>query len=946
MEHTEEKRILDSWKKSQIYEKVKKKNAKGKKFYLMDGPPYATGHIHMGTALNKILKDIVMRAMRLQGYDVFDRAGYDTHGVPIEFQIEKEIGSKSKKDIEKFGVKKFIDKCKQFATQYIGVMNDEFENLGVWMDFKNPYLTLSDEYIESIWHTFKIADEKKLLYLGKYPVHICPRCETAVAYNEIEYSKQEDNSIYVKFPVKSEKNKFLIIWTTTPWTLPGNTGVMANPSFDYSEIEVGKEKWILAKDLIPKIMSELELGYTEKKTLKGKELEGIQYINPLAKNLKLKTKNAYKVILSSRYVNLEDGTGLVHCAPGHGKEDYEAGKEYNLDIVSPVDMSGSLTEEAGKYSGKKARIVDAEIIDDLKNEGFLVYKHAYSHDYPLCWRCKSPLLMIAVPQWFFKIDSIHKRLMELNEQTNWIPNWMQLRMKAWLEGVGDWPISRKRYWGTPLPIWMCEKCNQKIVIGSIDELKKLSGAKKISVHKPEIDDITIPCKCHGIMKRVPEVLDVWFDSGVSSWAALGYPKSDKLFKKFWPADINIEGKDQIRGWWNSQMILSAITFDKKPFENISVHGMVLDLGKRKMSKSFGNIISPHDIIEKYGRDYMRYYFAKISKGEDFAFDEKEFVEIKKAMTILQNIANYIKLAGNSSGGKLMYQKNQEVFRMLGNAEHFRHEDKWIMSRLNSTVKEVTEEYNKYHLTKVVELLEEFLVNDLSRNYIQLIRERVDSKDKAALATLNEVYSETLKLFAPIIPFTAEKIYQEMTGKESIFLDEWPKIKKDIDKSIEDEMTAVRKVIEKGMEQRNAAQLGLRWPLAKAIIKINRKLSKDSLEIVKKQLNVKDAQAKESKELGVELDTKLTPELEAEGFYREISRKIQDARKKSGLKKEQQIALNLEVDKDLAEKIYAFSDELKEKTGIKRLDINGKRFYKNEFSDKIKDKSIKISFDVI
>jgi isoleucyl-tRNA synthetase len=927
--HQIEQQTLEFWKKSRIYEKIKKKNAKGKKFYFMDGPPYATGHIHMGTALNKILKDIVMRAKRLQGYDVFDRAGYDTHGVPIEFQIEKEIGSRSKKDIEKFGVKKFIDRCKQFATQYIDVMNKEFENLGVWMDFSDPYLTLSDDYIEAIWWTFKKADEKNLLYLGKYPIHVCPRCETAVAYNEIEYAKQDDNSIYVKFPVRNEKNKFLIIWTTTPWTLPGNTGVMANPVFDYSEIEVGKEKWILATELIPKIMAALEMGYTMKKTFKGKTLEGIEYINPLAKNLKLKAKNAYKVILSSRYVNLEDGTGLVHCAPGHGKEDYDAGKEYNLDIVSPVDMSGSMTEEAGKYCGKKARVVDAEIIDDLKQENALVYKHVYSHDYPLCWRCKSPLLMISVPQWFFKIEKIHDRLMKLNEETRWIPSWMQLRMKAWLEGISDWPISRKRYWGTPLPIWICEKCNEKVVIGSIDELKKLSGVKKIEMHKPEIDDIIIPCRCKGKMKRVSEVLDVWFDSGVSSWAALGYPRNERLFKEFWPAEINIEGKDQIRGWWNSQLILSAIAFDKKPFENIIVHGMILDLGKKKMSKSMGNIIVPQDIISHYGRDYLRYYFAKVSKGEDFAFDENELSEIKKVMTILQNVANYVKMAGNASAGKL------------------EHEDRWIISKLNSAIKDATEELERYHLPKVIEILENFIVNDVSRNYIQLIRERVDAKDNAALSTLNLVYLEALKLFSPIIPFITERIYQDMTKKESIFLEDWPGLdEKLIDNKIEDEFETAKKIIEKGMEKRNACQLGLKWPLAKAIVSIDKKLSKNIIEIIKKQLNIKDIKLKEAKELSVELDTKLTAELEAEGFYREISRKIQDSRKKAGLRKEQQIMLNLEIDSDLEKRLKPFLKELQEKTNIKKLEINSKKQYGHKFEDRVKEKLIKISFDVI
>ena len=748
----EEEQILSFWKKKKIYEKSVKKNKKGKLFYMMDGPPYATGYIHMGTALNKILKDISMRSHRNQGFNVFDKAGYDTHGVPIEFQIEKEIGSKSKKDIEKYGIKRFVNKCKKFATKFISVMNKEFENLGVWMDFKNPYLTLNDDYIEAIWDCFKIADKKGLLYLGKYPIHICPRCETAVAYNEIEYSKQEDTSVFVKFPLKSQREKvFLIIWTTTAWTLPANTGIMVNPNFDYQEIKVNRETWILAKKLVPKIMKEVGRDYVPIKTIKGKNMDGWEYENPLSKNLKLNIKNGYRVVLSSRYVNLEEGTGLVHCAPGHGKEDYEIGKKCGLDMPSPVDINGLLTGDAGKYAGKKARIVDEEIIRDLESDGFLVHKLKYTHDYPLCWRCKTALLMVSQPQWFLKISNIHSKLLKENLKTNWIPSYMKLRMKAWLKGISDWPVSRKRYWGTPLPIWICEECNKRIVAGSIKELKKLGGKVK-GIHKPEIDKVVLKCKCGGKMKRVEEVLDVWFDSGVSSWAAL-----NKNQLRFWPANLNIEGKDQIRGWWNSQLILSQIKFNKKPFENILVHGMVLDLNKRKMSKSKGNIIAPQEIIEKYNRDYLRYYFAKTSKGEDFAFDEKEFKEIQKTFRILNNVNNFIFQLEN---------KNKKETKI---------EDKWILSRYNSLIKGVTENYNKFKYSEIVEAFERFLVFDLSRTYIKIVRDRADE----TYDILNRIRIDLLKLLAPIIPFLTEKIWQDfkerkLVKQESVHLSDWPK----------------------------------------------------------------------------------------------------------------------------------------------------------------------------
>ncbi len=928
-----EEEILKFWKEKEIYRKSIKKNAGGKPFYMMDGPPYATGHIHMGTALNKISKDIVMRIKRIQGFDVFDRPGYDTHGVPIEYQIEKEIGSKSKKDIEEYGVKNFIGKCKEFATRFIGVMNKEFENLGVWMDFDNPYLTLDDSYIEVIWDTFKEADKKGLLYLGKYPVHVCPRCETAVAYNEIEYGKQEDNSVYVKFPVKNEKNKFLIIWTTTPWTLPGNTGIMVNPEIEYSEIELSNgETWIIASEKIAELMKTLEAGYRVKKTFKGKELEGTEYVNPLSEHLKLgKLKNAHKVVLSKRYVNLEEGSGLVHCAPGYGKEDYEVGKENNLDILSLVDISGSLTEETGKYKGKKARAVDAEIIEDLRNDNLLAYSHKYAHDYPLCWRCKSPLLMVSMPQWFFKIDDIQKKLLKSNEEVNWTPKYMKLRMKAWLEGISDWPISRNRYWGTPLPIWMCNKCKDKIVIGSKKELEDISGKKIKGVHKPEIDEIKWGCskeECNGQMERVPEVLDVWFDSGVSSWAALDYQGSKDNFKKFWPADINLEGKDQVRGWWNSQIILSEIKFGKKPFENILVHGMVLDLGKKKMSKSKGNIISPEDIIEKNGRDYLRYYFAKTSKGEDFAFDESEFREIQKVFRVLLNLNNFIQgLSGKKS--------KQNI------------EDKWIISKLNSALSRVTENYNNYKIPEAVQILEKFLVHDLSKTYIQIIRERADETKEM----LNEIYLSVLKLLAPLIPFVTEKIWQDLRNKglveeESVHLSDWPKPdKKKINESLEEEFDIALQIIEKGLAERDKERIGLKWPLAKATVSSDKVLGKELLHIISNQLNVKKIELKKAEEISVSLDTKLTPELEAEGYAREISRQVQAFRKKLGLEKKDKIGLSIFTDKELKDILETQREFITERTNSKSIEIlskdsevtTHKERFKNTAEFKIKNK---------
>src|SRR3989344_2580632 len=779
-----ENEVLDFWDKNKIYEKSKNKNSKGKKFFMMDGPPYATGHIHLGTALNKILKDVAMRGKRMQGYDVFDRPLYDTHGVPIEHGVEKEIGSKGKQDIEKYGVAKFVQRCKAYATQYIDTMNSEFKNIGIWMDWDDAQFTFNDEYIEAIWAAFKEADKKGLLYLGKYPVHVCTRCQTAVAFNEIEYKKQKDNSIYVKFKVKNRENTYLIIFTTTPWTLPGNTGIMVNPNSDYQEIKISNgEKWIIAKNLVSNLMTKAEMGYNIIKEFRGKDMNGWKYESPLSKFIKLKTKKAYEVVLSGKYVNTEDGTGLVHCAPGHGKEDYEVGRENGLDMPCPVKIDGILTDETGKYSGKMARIVDKEIIEDLKNENALVFKEDYEHDYPICWRDKTPLLMLSLPQWFFKISEIKNDLLKENDKNNWIPNWAKLRMKAWLEGISDWPISRQRYWGTPLPIWVNEETGDNLIVGSIEELRKLSGIDKIDLHKPGIDTISIK-KNGKVYKRIPEVLDVWFDSGVSSWAILDYPKDKKKMNKYWPADLNIEGTDQFRGWWNSQIILSQILFGKKPFDSIMVHGMILDISKKKMSKSLGNITTPEDVINKYSRDFLRYYLTKFSKGGlDFNYDENEFQTTKKFVNILKNLETF--------SNQIKHSKDKIEI-----------EDKWILSKYNSLINDVVECYNKYDFAAAVSLIEDFTINCFSRDYVKLIRDRSDEVS----GLLSEINIGIYKVISPVMPFLSEIVWSRMKVKgvvdeESVALAGFPKLNKSkIDENLEKDFENVFKFIEMGLAE--------------------------------------------------------------------------------------------------------------------------------------------------
>ncbi|RLJ02201.1 MAG: isoleucine--tRNA ligase, partial [Candidatus Aenigmatarchaeota archaeon] len=597
-----EKRIFELWRKRRIYEKAKEKNRGKKKFYFVDGPPYATGSIHMGTAWNKILKDLYLRFFRMKGRDVWDQPGYDTHGLPIENKVEKELGLMRKNDIEKFGVERFVKECRKFATKYIDVMNKEFANLGVWMDWDNPYLTLDNNYIQGGWATFKEAYRKGFLYRGLYPVHVCPRCETAVAYNEIEYEKVKDPSVYVKFRIKDKE--YLLIFTTTPWTLPANTGVMAHPKKYYVKVRVGDEYYILAEERVEEVM---ELGgiedYEVIERFEGKKLEGLRYEPVLEFDFQKDLNNGFRVVMSERFVSTDEGTGLVHTAPGHGKEDYQVGRENGLPVVSPVRINGTFDESVGKYSGKFVKAADKEIINELNEKGLLFHSGELFHDYPHCWRCDSPLLLISVEQWFLGITKIRDKLIEENQKVNWVPEFAKQRFHNWLNSLGDWPVSRQRYWGIPLPIWECESCGEIKVIGSAEELPE----KPKDLHRPYIDEVTLKCKCGGLMRRVKDVMDVWFDSGLASWASLGYPKNRELFKRLWPADLNIEGPDQIRGWWNSQMIMSVLTFNRRPFENVVYHGFVLDAHGNKMSKSKGNVVTPEEVIERYGRDVLRFY---------------------------------------------------------------------------------------------------------------------------------------------------------------------------------------------------------------------------------------------------------------------------------------------------------------------------------------------------
>lgn len=819
-----ETKAVGFWRKNKTAEKALTFRKGKKSFYFIDGPPYASGSIHMGTALNKILKDYYVRYKKMRGFDVRYQPGYDTHGLPIAYKVQKELGLLNKAEIQKFGIDKFNKECEKFATRHVNDMANQFNKLGVWMDWKHPYLTLEQEYMENAWLTFKMIAKKGYLYKGVYPVHLCGKCSTVVSYNEIEYEKISDTSIIVKFKVTG-KNEYLLIWTTTPWTLPSNTGIMVHPDFNYARVKVGNEVLIMAEKLVEDIMKIAKrTDYKIIEIVKGKKLVGIKYENPLKDVIPLQDKIKPRIVSSARYVSLEEGTGLVHSAPGHGKEDFEVGKKEGLAVVCPVRLDGTYDNSVGKYSGMYVKDADLGIIDDLEARDALFASFPIKHDYPMCWRCKNQLLQVAVPQWFLNVNAIRKKLKEENEKIFWIPDFAKKRFADWLENLGDWPITRQIYWGIPFPVWICKKCNEIKIVGSRKELP----IKLRDMHMPYIDEITFKCKCGGTMQREKEVFDVWFDSAVCSWASLNYPKENKLFKKIWPPQINIEARDQIRGWWNSQLITSIFAFGKKPYEAILMHGFVLDIGGKKLSKSAG-AATPEEMVDKYGVDMLRLYLTSSTPGMDFFVDESKLEELKKFFNIFWNVHLFIKTYCKSNGSNANLQL----------------EDKWILSRVNTIIKEVTKYNDLYYANKSTQGLMDFVLEDFSRWYIRLIRKRVkpsynESDKEGAYYTLNYVMNKLLKAFAIVIPHTTEVMH---ASKESIHLQDWPAAdERLINIELEKNMKVVQEVNEVQSNLRQQLNLKLRHPLKKITISGNTRVEKAMKalnEIMKVVFNAKE-----------------------------------------------------------------------------------------------------------
>jgi len=611
----QEKEILKFWKDNKIYEKATEKNKGKKKFYFCDGPPYTSGKVHLGTAWNKSLKDSILRYKRMQGFEVIDRAGYDMHGLPTENAAEKELKLRDKEAIQKFGVDKFTKACKNLSIRNMKIMNEDFKRLGVWMDFDNAYQSVSKEYIDGVWWLVKKAHEKNRLYEGLRSMAWDWSHQTALAKHELEYKTIKDKSIFVKMKVKDKEDTYLIIWTTTPWTIAFNLGIMAHPDFEYVKCKVNNEYWIVAKTLASAFISSVaNKKFKIVEEFKGKELEGLEYEHPFYDELKehydkIKSEcpKTHTVVLSEEYVDTTSGTGLVHMAPGCGPEDYEIGHRNKIKPWNLVEENGVYGKDMGVFAGKHAIKDNESFTEYLKKKNAVVGETKVEHSYPHGQRNHEPVIFRTTKQWFFKIEDVKDEMIKENNQVKWVPKAGYNAFNAWLENLRDNSISKQRYWGTPIPIWRnVEDANDHIVIGSIKELEELSGKKVDEPHIPWIDDIVIE-KDGKTYKRVPDILDVWVDAGTASWNSLNYPDREDYFKKYFPPDFILEGKDQIRGWFNLLHVASKIALNKKSFNACYMHGFINDAMGRKMSKSLGNYILPDEVIEKYGSDSLRYY---------------------------------------------------------------------------------------------------------------------------------------------------------------------------------------------------------------------------------------------------------------------------------------------------------------------------------------------------
>lgn len=873
-----EREVEKFWRDNHIFEKSIEDRKDAPTYMFYDGPPTANGKPHIGHALTRVIKDMIPRYRTMKGYKVPRKAGWDTHGLPVEIEVEKELGINGKEQIEKYGVAPFIEKCKESVWKYKS-MWEQFSNvIGFWADMDDPYVTYHNSYIESEWWALKQIWDKGLLYKGFKVVPYCPRCGTPLSSHEVAqgYKDVKERSAIVRFKKKDEDVYFLA-WTTTPWTLPSNVALCVNPDEEYSKVKQGDYTYILASALVETVLKD---DYTVLETYKGKELEGIEY-EPLWGGLNVKGKAWY--VVCDSYVTLTDGTGIVHIAPAFGEDDSRIGRNYNLPFVQLVDAQGNLTKET-KWEGVFVKDADKLVLKDLEENGKLFDAPVFEHSYPHCWRCNTPLIYYARESWYIKMTAVKEDIIRNNNTINWIPESIgKGRFGDWLENIQDWAVSRNRYWGTPLNVWICE-CGHMHSIGSIEELKSMSKncPDDIELHRPYIDAVTITCpECGKEMKRTPEVLDAWFDSGSMPFAQHHYPfENQEKFEAQYPADFISEAVDQTRGWFYSLLAISTLIFNRAPYKNVIVMGHVQDEDGQKMSKSKGNAVDPMDALNKFGADAIRWYFyVNSAPWLPNRFHDKAVEEGQRKFlgTLWNTYAFYVLYADIDNFDPTKYSLEYDKLSVM---------DKWLLSKLNTLVKTVDEYLNNYKITETARALQSF-TDDMSNWYVRRCRERFWAKgmeqDKInAYMTLYTALITLSKISAPMIPFMTEEIYQNLvrsvdkSAPESIHLTDFPKVnEKFIDKDLEVSMDEVLDIVVLGRAARNSANIKNRQPIGNMYVKAENVLSPFYVEIIEDELNVKAVEFKDDVEEFVSYSFK--PQLKTVGpKYGKLLGKIKEA----------------------------------------------------------------------
>ena len=852
-----EKKVEEFWKENHIFEKSMENRKEGETYTFYDGPPTANGKPHIGHVLTRVIKDMIPRYRTMKGYMVPRKAGWDTHGLPVELEVEKKLGLDGKEQIEEYGMEPFIKQCKESVWKYKGMWEDFSSTVGFWADMEHPYVTYYDDYIESEWWALKEIWNKKLLYKGFKIVPYCPRCGTPLSAQEVSqgYKTVKERSAVVRFKVIGEDAHFLA-WTTTPWTLPSNVALCVNPDETYCKVKAADGyTYYMAEALLDKVLGKLakeegEKAYEVLETYKGTDLEYKEY-EPLfacAGEAAAKQKKKAHFVTCDNYVTMSDGTGIVHIAPAFGEDDSRIGRNYELPFVQFVDGQGNLTKET-PYAGVFVKKADPMVLTDLDKEGKLFDAPKFEHDYPHCWRCDTPLIYYARESWFIKMTAVKDDLIRNNNTINWIPESIgKGRFGDWLENVQDWGISRNRYWGTPLNIWQCE-CGHMHSVGSRQELFEMSGderAKTVELHRPYIDEITLKCpECGGEMHRVPEVIDCWFDSGAMPFAQHHYPFENKeLFEQQFPANFISEAVDQTRGWFYSLLAESTLLFNKAPYKNVIVLGHVQDENGQKMSKSKGNAVDPFDALNKYGADAIRWYFyINSAPWLPNRFHGKAVVEgQRKFMSTLWNTYAFFVLYANIDNfDPTKYNLEYDQLPVM---------DKWLLSRLNTTVQAVDNDLANYKIPEAARALQEF-VDEMSNWYVRRSRERFWAKgmeqDKInAYMTLYNALVTIAKTAAPMIPFMTEDMYQNLVrsvdkdAPESIHLCDFPTVNEAwIDKDLEADMKELLEIVVLGRACRNTANIKNRQPIGTMYVKAEKKMGEFYTDIIADELNVKE-----------------------------------------------------------------------------------------------------------